>query len=87
MNESTTATSGHSDIAATLPERSYIGRTIATIRQHNPNNLRENWWTGAALALADEVERLRTALGEIASYPACDDGHQDIAKEALDGTP
>lgn len=47
--------------------RDYIDRTISTIRQHEPDALRNNWWTGAALALADEVDKLRLALDMIAS--------------------
>ncbi len=40
-------------------ERDYIGRTIATIRNHRDA---ENCWPQWANALADEIERLDAAL-------------------------
>lgn len=55
-----TATTEHAADGRRYDQRDYVDRTIATIRQHEPNALRENWWTGAALALADEVDRLRS---------------------------
>lgn len=41
----------------------YINQTIATVRWHDPAKT-GNWWVGAAHALADEVESLRTLLSE-----------------------
>jgi hypothetical protein len=63
------ASTAHAADGRVYDERDYIDRTIATIRQHDPNALRDNWWTGAALALADEVDRLRSLVGEEGKRP------------------
>lgn len=60
------ATTEHAADGRAYDQRSYVDRTISTIRQHDPQALRNNWWTGAALALADEVDRLRSLHTEAA---------------------
>lgn len=48
-----------------MREADYVHGKIATIRQHDPEALRNAWWTGTALALADAVEELEEELKAI----------------------
>ena len=66
-----------------MTDTDYIDQTIATIRQHNPDALRQGWWTGAALALADEVERLR-AEGTPGVMHAVDKAFYDLTVKERD---
>lgn len=44
---------------------------------------RSNLYRSLTSEAADEIERLRVALIEIAAYPVGGDGYRDVAREAL----